>query len=325
MSSYWGVFWINATSDQTAEHSYKQVARSGNVDENVRAATTWLAGQMYPWLLVIDNADDPNLQIERYFPGGDRGHVLITTRRPALKHFGNVGQGFQQFDKLDEIEARDLLLKHAQEETPWGDVARSIGRAIAEVLGYLPLALVYAGKAIAEGMTTLAECIVWFDESWNKIRLASKMSGRDVDENSKNVFAPYDAMLRNLEEEHSESAQDAIELLKLFSFMHNENISFDMLAKSARNPPALEAKMREEADRQQAQELIAKGVNTISKPKSWRHGLKNMIVSWAMWYEERLHFQVLLAVLRDDKRQAFDIHRLRLGLSRLTQKSLVTE
>ena len=74
---------------------------------------TWLAGLPHPWLLVIDNADDPNMEVEKYFPGGERGHILVTTRRSALKHLGNVGKGYRELEKIDEMDARDLLLKHA--------------------------------------------------------------------------------------------------------------------------------------------------------------------------------------------------------------------
>ena len=324
MRSFWGVFWLDATSDETAQHSYKEVAQIGGVDENVKAAMTWLAGLAQPWLLVIDNADDPNMEVEKYFPGGERGHILVTTRRPALKYLGNVGEGFCELEKLDEMEARDLLLKHAREETPWNEFARSTAKRIAEVLGYLPLALVYAGKAIAEGVTTLAEYIAWFYDSWDQIRLESRRSGRPVNETSKSVFAPYDAMLQTLGWEDSQSAQDAIELLKMFSFLHHEDISFDVMIKAANNPPTTESRLRQESDEKQQKELAEKGTKIVAKPKPLRRKLRDRIFQAVAWYEGRVLSPVLPSALRNDKKVPFSVHRLRAALTRLTQKSLVT-
>lgn len=264
------------------------------------------------------------MEVEKYFPGGERGHILVTTRRPALKNLGTVGRGFCELEKLDETEAHDLLLKHAQEEVPWAETARSLAKRITEVLGYLPLALVCAGKAIAEGITTLADYIAWFDDSWDRIRLQSRRSGRIVDETNKNVFAPYEAMLQNLSQEDSESARDAIELLKLFSFLHHENITLDIMVKAARNPPAEEERLRWEFDQKQQQNLAERGTKILTKPKPWRRRLKDRIFQAVTWYEQRVLYPVLPSALRNEPKSPFSVHRLRAALTRLNQKSLIT-
>ena len=284
---------------------------------------TWLASLAHPWLLVIDNADDPKMEVEKYFPGGERGHILVTTRRPALKSLGNVGEGFCELEKLEEMEAHDLLLKHAQEKTPWDEVAQSLAKRITEVLGYLPLALVCAGKAIAEGITTLAEYIPWFNDSWDRIRLQSRRSGRVVDEASKNVFAPYEAMLQALAQEESESAQDAVELLKTFSLLHHEDISIDIMVKAANNPPSVENRLRQQMDEKEQKQLAAKGMKIVTKPKHWRRRLKDKLFQALSWYEERVLYPTLPLVLRNDEQRPFSVHRLRAAVARLTQKSLI--
>ena len=284
---------------------------------------TWLAGLAHPWLLVIDNADDPKMEVEKYFPGGERGHILVTTRRPALKGLGNVGGGFCELEKLEEMEAHDLLLKHAQEKTPWDEMAQSLARRITEVLGYLPLALVCAGKAIAEGITTLADYIPWFNDSWERVRLQGRRSGRVVDEASKNVFAPYEAMLQALAQEESESAQDAVEVLKILSLLHHENISMDMMVKAANNPPAIENQLRQEMDEKEQKEPGEKGMKIVSKPKHWRRRFKDKLFQAFSWYEEHILYPPLPSVLRNDEQRPFSIHRLRAAMARLTQKSLI--
>ena len=315
MESFWGVFWIDGTSDETAKHSYREVARIGGVDENINAAMTWLAGLTYPWLLVIDNADEPDMEVEKYFPGGERGYILVTTRRPTLKRLGNVGEGFCELGRLDEMEAHDLLLKAAQEKTPWDERTQFLAKRIIEFLGYLPLALMCAGKAIAEGITTLEEYIPWFNDNWNRIRLQNKKSGRVIDEAGKNVFTPYEVMLKALAQEKSETAQDAIELLKTLSLLHHENVSIDIMVKAANNPPMVESQLR--------QELDEKGMTIVAKPKDWRRRLKDRLFQALSWYEERVLYPPLPSVLRNDKQRPFSIHRLRAAMARLAQKALI--
>ncbi|KAL8993142.1 MAG: hypothetical protein Q9169_006574 [Polycauliona sp. 2 TL-2023] len=322
--SFWGVFWIDASSDETARHSYREVSHIGGVDDNIKAAMNWLAGLAHPWLLIIDNADDSNMQVENYFPGGERGHVLVTTRRPALKNLGNVGSGFSELERLDEIDAHDLLLKHAQEKRPWTETAQALAKRITEVLGYLPLALVCAGKAIAEGITTLAEYLCWFDDSWNRIRSHSRRSGRHVDETNKNVFAPYEAMLQNLGHETSQSAQDAIELLKLLALLHHEDISFEILVKAAQNPPTAEAHSRKKLDEEQHNRLVGREKNSATRNKTWRRMIQDGIIQAVTWYEGKVLLPILPVVLRNNDTHPFSVHRLRAALARLTQKSLVS-
>ena len=322
--SFWGVFWIDASSDETAQHSFKEIAQIGGVDTNVNAVKTWLSSLDHSWLLVIDNADDPNIPIERYFPGGERGHILVTTHNSLLKDFGTVGEGSCELERLEGDDAVNLLLKHAHEPRPWEPPTKLIAKRITKFLGYLPLALVYTGKAIAKGLTTLEECIAYFDGIWNRIRLESKRSGHAVDEAGKNVFAPYDAMYRDLDGKDSQSAKDAIDLLKLFSFLHHENIRIDFITKAARNPPATEARLRQEYEEKQQKALKQKEKAAILEPKPWRRRLREWIFQVVAQYQDR-GYPVLPAALRDDDNaDSFCIHRLRRALSELTQVSLVT-
>ena len=55
----------------------------GGAEPNENAAKNWLSCLTRPWLLLIDNADDPDMEVTRYFPGGERGVILMTTRNPS--------------------------------------------------------------------------------------------------------------------------------------------------------------------------------------------------------------------------------------------------
>ena len=248
----------------------------------------------------------------------------MTTRNPLLKDFGTVGEGSCELERLEDDDAANLLLKHAQEPSPWKSSARLMAKSITKVLGYLPLALVYAGKAIAKGLTTLVDCVDYFDDIWDRIRLESKCSGHVVDEAGKNVFAPYDAVYQALDRQGSQSAKDAVELLKLFSFLHHENIRIDFITKAAKNPPATEARLRQEHDEEQQKILALKGKAVIPDPKPWRRRLREWIFRIVAQYQDRGYPVLPVALRDDDSVDSFSVHRLRTALSELTQMSLVT-
>lgn len=189
-------------------------------------------------MLLIDNADDPSIPINDYIPGGERGHILITTRNPELKSLGTVGDRFVHFEGLEEHEAKILLLQTAEVSSPWPSSAMDLAATITKALGYLPLALVHAGTAIARGWFTLAGYVKSWNDNWSFQRLQWQRLGKNADEfdPEKNVFASYDMMYQQLDKQSSPEARDAIEILKLFAFLDCENIRFDFLSKAARNP-----------------------------------------------------------------------------------------
>jgi hypothetical protein len=57
------------------------------VDENIDSVKRRLANISQAWLLVFDNADDPKLGLAPYFPAGNRGDVIITSRNPQCQYY----------------------------------------------------------------------------------------------------------------------------------------------------------------------------------------------------------------------------------------------
>ena len=62
---------------------YRKIAEKVERESSEAAAKTFLAELDKPWLLIIDNADDPSMDLGDLFPGGERGVILITTRNPS--------------------------------------------------------------------------------------------------------------------------------------------------------------------------------------------------------------------------------------------------
>ncbi|KAM3554122.1 hypothetical protein MY1884_006303 [Beauveria asiatica] len=181
---FWGIFWIDGSSSENAQHSFAEIAKIGGLEPNENAAKNWLSSLQHPWLLLIDNADEPEMDLMRCFPSGERGVILITTRNPTNIRYGTEDKLCFHFEKLEEEEASDLLLAAAAFPRPWGIPTRKQAVKIAQVLGYLPLALIHAGKAILEKLCSLADYTEYYERSWNKIRRNRSRSpsrGRGVD------------------------------------------------------------------------------------------------------------------------------------------------
>src|SRR5205807_4837770 len=110
-----GVFWVTAESPGTIRSDLITVGRmllpaaSGlrREDEVLAEARHWLH-ENDRWLLILDNADDPEL-VRDLLASARNGHVLLTTRAQA------VG-GFAHRVELRELSPRDgalLLLRRS--------------------------------------------------------------------------------------------------------------------------------------------------------------------------------------------------------------------
>ncbi|HRI07413.1 MAG TPA: TIR domain-containing protein, partial [Nannocystaceae bacterium] len=117
---------------------------SDDVDRAAKAARDYLRTHSR-WLLVIDNADDPEL-LRIFLPKIGRGHVLITSRATAWHGTATP----IEIRVLPPDAARQLLLDRSRQSDD-GHAAE-----LARVLGYLPLALVQAAAYLENSRETFA-------------------------------------------------------------------------------------------------------------------------------------------------------------------------
>lgn len=91
-------------------------------------ALVWLASQEERWLLVLDNADDPDLNLHESFPICAHGDVLITTRNQQMINHTTESDAYCRVGGMDPDDAFRLLLKSAgatdEEET--AEVAKGL-------------------------------------------------------------------------------------------------------------------------------------------------------------------------------------------------------
>ncbi|KAG6895183.1 hypothetical protein C0992_002722 [Termitomyces sp. T32_za158] len=109
-------------------------------DTTPAAALIWLCYQEEEWLMIFDNADDPDLNLQEFFPPCSHGNILITSRNEASKIYAPKNN-----DKIVEMSSDDSLevfYKASQREKNEQEAAKELVKE----LGYLALAIVQAGS-----------------------------------------------------------------------------------------------------------------------------------------------------------------------------------
>ena len=288
------------------------------MEPNDRAAKSWLASAERHWLLIIDNADNSQIELDRYFPGGERGHILITTRNPLHKVHGTIGNRCFDFSNWESRAATSLLLKAANEPLPWTEAAEEVASQITKALGYLPLALIVAGRTIMKGLCTLRDYLLYYESSWKRIRHRARRKsiekGISTDSDPHlGIYASCDVMHMSLQKAQTQAASDAVELLNVFSFLHRENITVELLVQGATNPK----QERQEAERQKQQ-------TKNQTRKTWIEMLRAFGFEALTYLFADRGRPVLPECLRlDPDLEDFDVWRLREALAELSQRSLI--
>ena len=155
--SFWGVFWVDVSTESSAESAFLHIAKQLQIQaQKYEDAVMGLANTQHPWLLVLDNADEPDRDYQDYFPTGNGGVVILTSRNDECSEYATPEKCIN-LDGLSDDEACELLLRatkipHDQYKTLEHDA-----REVAALLRSHPLALIQAASYISRGHSTLAE------------------------------------------------------------------------------------------------------------------------------------------------------------------------
>jgi hypothetical protein len=136
------VYFLDASSKETLETDLKALVQSQS--DAYTDALLWLYSTKRDWLVIMDNADDPSLELAQFIPRCTYGHVIITTRN----HFRRIlaPKSAHYVDALPLDESTNLLLDISGYEN--NVFNRQLSKNIARELGCLPLALAHAGAYI---------------------------------------------------------------------------------------------------------------------------------------------------------------------------------
>ncbi|KAJ7101062.1 hypothetical protein C8R44DRAFT_536578, partial [Mycena epipterygia] len=181
-------------------------------------ALQWLQSKQEQWLLFFDNADDPKINLNDYFPQCNHGNIIITSRNPGLCVYAN---SHCIVSDMEEIDAVDLLLRSAAQDTT--DYNRTTAGQIVKVLHYLPLAIIQAGAFISKS-GDLYSYLALYEQ--NRARLLSQKPTQSHDNYSWTVYTTWQISFEQL-------SQPAATFLQLCSMLHHQGISEQIFKNAA--------------------------------------------------------------------------------------------
>ncbi|RYP45994.1 hypothetical protein DL768_007744 [Monosporascus sp. mg162] len=237
---FWGVFWIDVSGVSSAKAGFSTIAKMLGSKETEIDETRRLLSNIDPkrhWLLILDNADDPEVDYQQYCPSGTRGAVLITSRNPECQTHATVG--CEELDGLDKGDCIRLLLQLIGLPIE-PQAVNSAAEEVINILGSHTLAILQAGSYIAQGGCSLSNYPVVFQRQRERLL---KFNLTQAQSRYRNVYATLEASAQTLDTLESESAQDALCLLRILSQFHFENVPLDLLqdawngAQEARDNP----------------------------------------------------------------------------------------
>lgn len=218
---YWGVFWIDASSEENAENSFASLGQQMGKGATFTGGMYWLSQCTKPWLLVFDNADDPEMDVSKYFPVGGSGHILITTRNPGAEIYATAGH--LRFSGLEPEDAVSLLLKTAfpkdESPSPKSDSRRTAQKITSE-LGYLALAIANAGTSIRRNIYTLEMYLRHYLGHRKDMIISKSISTAD----EANIITTWEIPFQRLASRRSLEYRDAVDLIHICAFMHFDSI-----------------------------------------------------------------------------------------------------
>ena len=227
VSRFWGVFFVDASSTDLAEQAFSKMARVCKVGETMEDFKKCLTNSPEPWLLILDNADDPLLDISRFFPLGNRGTIIITSRNPDLKCHAPLRS--RELRDMETDDAITLLLRSgdlpSEDQNLW-----NLALEIVQTLGHLALAVSHAGASIRQRARSLEDYLDNYQRHRKKL-----LSSRAVQAGSDYKYTVYttweisvDSIKELARNETDSTASNALELLNVFGFCHFDDITEGM-------------------------------------------------------------------------------------------------
>lgn len=189
---------------------------------------SWLAYESRRWLLIIDNADDPEIDYCRHIPHSNNGDILLTTRNSECIVHNTVGSEYLEF--LEPDLADDLLLQASGiVQSRWPE-KKEAASAIIEILGSHTLAIIQAGAFIKKRQCTIEQYPLFFEQE--KGQLLKFHSKQNVSV-YRNVYRTFEVSAKYLERSDLPEVRDALNLLHTLAFMHNSGVSETIFQRAA--------------------------------------------------------------------------------------------
>ncbi|KIK51793.1 hypothetical protein GYMLUDRAFT_50348, partial [Collybiopsis luxurians FD-317 M1] len=227
---------ITANSEESIMASYYDIALKNGLGEfsNWEAGLRWLSQHQEEWIILYDNADDPDVDLGKFLPQSSHGNIIVTSRNSSLKQISIKSKVLKDMEPEDGLQ---LLLKHAikdHEATPEQKLTAS---DIAAKLHYFALALVHDGSYISQ-----QNCLDSYLDRQNcldsylhrleqhQLVLMTRSLPQSIERYASSVYATWDLSWEKLDEQCKT-------FLRLCSFYHYEGISRKLFQRALDNLP----------------------------------------------------------------------------------------
>ncbi|CCA76778.1 hypothetical protein PIIN_10765, partial [Serendipita indica DSM 11827] len=212
------VIMVDASSQSQLEADLARSIRSLGPEYSKmtwKDAVAYLDGKEKGWLLYVDNADSPELDLLPYLPRSIHGATLITTRNVGCVNY--APDGAVHVGGLEESEAVNLLHTTAN-ITPTSDVE---SLEIVRELGMLALAITQAGAYIRK-----TRSLDTYLETFRQYR--DRLLRKQPDIGTEYAFSTYTAFDLSF----NELPANTQDFLKLCAFLHHSLIPKDLFKRS---------------------------------------------------------------------------------------------
>jgi hypothetical protein len=228
--AYQAVFFVRADSESELISGYSEIAHLLDLPEkDAQDQDAVVAGVLRrlemkeSWLLILDNADRPELA-KPFIPRSHAGHVLVTSRAQVFDLLG-IPHPFR-LQTLPPEDALAFLLKRADREGVSDPEDRRAAVTLAEELGFLPLALEQAGAYVLARHTRFQDYLASFKHHG----LDLLRRGQPVMDGHPDPIATTWAM--NFEGVGTVSAA-AADVLRASAFLSPDDIPLELLTEGA--------------------------------------------------------------------------------------------
>ncbi|MEM8716734.1 MAG: FxSxx-COOH system tetratricopeptide repeat protein, partial [Cyanobacteria bacterium P01_G01_bin.4] len=233
---YDAVFWVRADTTVELSSGFMAIAQlldlpqkdDPDPDVVVQAVKLWL--MRYPnWLLIFDNADQPELVQPfkpRFEPTGTQGHLLITSRAQDFQALGIARP--VEMETLEPTEALAFLWRRSgrgklSAQPPIEDSgAIQAASQLAAELGYLPLALEQAAAYLVAKKARFQDYLASYqNRKLARLETAKPKLGNYPD----SVATTWTLNFQQVEQ----TAPASADLLRVSAFLHADGIPFELL------------------------------------------------------------------------------------------------
>ncbi|QRW09872.1 kinesin light chain [Ceratobasidium sp. AG-Ba] len=221
------VIYIDATSVETLTSTLSTFAIARGIGKTHQDTIRWLTGYSKRWLLVLDNADDPSIDLRSYLPAGVYCRIIITTRNRDLTFLKQGPSSKYNVSGMEPEEALDLLFTMTRSDfESLTNQERETATALTQDLGLLALAIVQAGAYICRTSCGFAQYREMY--AMKPKEILEKYSGKPMELGSyeKTVYGTWVMS-------YSMLTKRAQRMLWLLAYLQRDRITEDIFRRAA--------------------------------------------------------------------------------------------